>query len=656
MSLAAIVGWGAVSAFGEGRDAFCAGELGQPARVAVRRDDELAAAGLARPLAARARLPDAGERAEKDEHEDRATTLLGIALDGCVRDLDAGFPEWRRRRIGIALGTSSGALRTGERFLRGDDALADRIGYFAPFHRAVSRLGVDFERATLVLGACAAATLSIGIGARWLGEGACDLVLAGGFDAVSVFVAAGFEVLRATSAESPPRPFRTGRDGMALGEGAAVLALAPPSTSRARAFVAGFGASSDAVHLTAPDRSGGGLARAAEAALRDASLSGEAVDLVSAHATATPFNDAAEAQALRRVLGSTDRVVVHPFKAQIGHTLGAAGALETLASVDAMERRILPAAAGTGPLDAEAAVRLLETTSPGEPRVALKLSAAFGGANAALVVTRAETSSAPRTSARHSSSASLRDVYVSSAAAVERELDVAALARAIGWPTDRVARSDTVCRLALTAVAKLRERHGDLSGSGIVVGHAVATLETNTLFFRRMEERGVRQAEPRRFPYTSPNAVAGEVSVAFGLTGPGFAVGAGMHAALEALVVASTLVRAGDADRIVVAAVDDVGPATRRACAHRAYAGIELRPGAAALLVSAHPEGAVARVGRTELGAGANLPPSPCVAGHLALRRLVSVPLPAALECASRMPQPGRPSWGAYARVELAAL
>ena len=113
----------------------------------------------------------------------------------------------------------------------------------------------------------------------------------------------------------------------------------------------------------------------------------------------------------------------------------------------------------------------------------------------------------------------------------------------------------------------------------IVVGSALATLETNALFAARIRDRGAAAAEPRRFPYTSPNAVAGECSIAFGLTGPGFSVGGGLHAALEALGTAAVLVEGGDADRIVVVAVDDVGPATR------ALAGDSLRPGAVAVLL-----------------------------------------------------------------------
>jgi 3-oxoacyl-[acyl-carrier-protein] synthase II len=608
MSDVAVVAFGAVSALGEGAAAASAGELGARARGAIARDEELAQAGLARPFAARASLGDC---------DDRATALLERAIAGCVSELDRARPGWVRERVGMVLGTSSGGMRLAERAfaeLSRGESVADAEGttYGGPMARAARcvspRLRGPLDPALLVLGACASSVLAVGLAMRCLARGACDLVLAGGFDDVTVFVASGFEVLRATTAAPPPRPFRLGRDGMSLGEGAAVLALAR-SEPRARLFVAGFGASSDALHLTAPDREGAGLARAALAALDEAGH--PVIDLVSPHATATPYNDAAEARALARALAGQDRVpVVHPFKAQIGHTLGAAGALELLACGDAIARGVLPASAGEGALDPDAPARLLDVSLPGSVRAALKLACAFGGANAALVVT-----AGPCGKAR-----APRPVYVRAVVASDSEPSLDALAASTGVSVDRLARTDGLVRRALATVAALEARCGRLAGAGVVVGSALATAETNALFAARIRERGARAAAPRVFPYTSPNAVAGECSIAFGLTGPSFAVGGGLHAGVEALVAGTLLVEGGDAERLVVIAVDEAGPTTQ------ALAGGAVVSGAVALLLSTSPENARGRVGEMHVRRGepATAPiAAGHLAGHLALRPLL---------------------------------
>jgi 3-oxoacyl-[acyl-carrier-protein] synthase-1/3-oxoacyl-[acyl-carrier-protein] synthase II len=448
------------------------------------------------------------------------------------------------------------------------EALTDRESptYFGPVARAARRLGLPVDPAMVVLGACVSSALAVGLATRWLARGSCDVALAGGFDEVTVFVAAGFEALRATTAAPPPRPFRLDRDGMSLGEGAAVLALTRPEQGApARFFVRGFGASSDAVHLTAPERSGDGLARAAERALEEAGS--PRVDLVGAHATATPFNDPAEWRAMERALGASvaRAVVTHPFKAQIGHALGAAGALELLACARALEDGILPPAAGTGELDPQAPARQLDRAV----------------------------------------------VHVNALPPLDE------LALRVRVPVDRLARADALVHWALAAVASLRERCGPLGGAGVVVGSALATLETNGAFAARIRERGARAAEPRLFPYTSPNAVAGECSIAFGLTGPSFTVGGGMHAGIEALAAAALLVEAGDAERVVVVAADHVG------ALGRAMAPAPVVPGAVATLVSSAAAGARARVGAMRLRRGAPVPGSG-PAGHEALLPLVA--------------------------------
>jgi 3-oxoacyl-[acyl-carrier-protein] synthase II len=597
MTDACAIAAGAVSGLGLGSDAYCGGPPGSLPRVALTRDPVLAAAGLVRPFAARAPT-DLGVTPGAD----RAADLLHAALAQAVAGLDAVRPGWRAQRIGVAVGTSSGGMLAAERFFAAragglaTPELARGATYFAPLDEALAAL--DLHAAALrtqVLAACAASTIALGLGLRWLERGACDLVLAGGYDGTSVFVAAGFEVLRATTA-SRPRPFRVGRDGMSLGEGAAVVALVRGDETRGArvlARVAGFGASNDAVHITAPDRTGAGLARAAAAAIADAGLDAARIDLVSAHATATPFNDAMESRALAAVLAGAAPPVVHPFKAQIGHTLGAAGVLEALAAADALATGVAPAAAGGedgAPIDADAPALLLDRAEPRELRAALKLSAAFGGTNAALVLFAPGAPSGRPPRPR-------RAVHLRASARVS-SADLQALAAATGVARDRLARLSGLCRLGVAAVAALACEVGRdaLLGAGVVAGHALATIDTNDGFAARLRARGPTAVEPRVFPATSPNALVGECAIVFQLQGPSFAVGAGLDGAMEALGRAAELVASGDAERMVVVAADDAGPAARDLVQLAGWGARPLAPGAAALLLSADAEGATREV------------------------------------------------------------
>ena len=629
----AVVAYGALSGLGRGSDAVFVGEVGDVARVATVADDELFAAGLARPFASRVPVPSEPGR-------DRATTLLVLALEDALAALDVAMPSWRTRRVGLALGTSSGGMRTAELLFRavhdGTAASPDlgrRAHYFSPMVDALEATNLSVSPSTLILTACAASTVALGLGRSWLLRGECDVVLAGGFDSVSVFVASGFEALRATTATLPSRPFCSDRDGMALGEGAAVLALVRANDAPAPlAYVCGFGAAGDAVHVTAPDRTGDGLARAAEGALRG--VSPDLVDLVSAHGTATPFNDAAESKAIARVLGAraTD-VVVHPFKAQIGHTLGAAGALESLAAIDALRRGVLPASVVEGPRDPEAPARLLDHTLAGSGSVALKLSAAFGGANAALLLaTRPLSTGGPAPA----------EAFLSRAAHADHVPGLAELSALLGQPAEKLARGDAPCHLALLALALLRDQGLDLTGAGIVVGHAYATLDVNEQYNRRILDRGARLVEPRRFPYTSPNAIAGECSVAFRLTGPNLALGSGLHGGLEAVCIAADLVRGGHADRIVAVAVDAPGIAAQTAADAASWP--VPRAGAIAVLVSRAGEGAARRIVATTLASSGAPDDVPRAPGHEALLPLLSG---APQRVATASP------WGAWASIEL---
>lgn len=573
----AVIAASAISALGRGQAAFAAGLAGARPRSGLELAPGLGL-GLPHPLVGAAPLESAVE-------SDRATALLVAAALELGSELDRALPAWREQRLRVLVGTSAGpmhgaasafAVRAAGQAL--EPALAQQAPYFAPLRALEAALRVPCS-AEQVLGACASATLAIGLGCRALDALEAELVIAGGYDALSPFVAAGFEALRALTHDAP-RPFRRARDGMALGEGAALLALVRAPARHARGHVLGFGASSDAVHATAPDREGRGVLAAASAALADAGLTASAIDLVSAHATATAYNDAAEARALARLFGDR-RVPVHAFKAQVGHTLGAAGALETLCALDALGTGVVPASAGAGELDPELRVELTPVNREASLATALKLSAAFGGLNAALVLGGPELP--PPTTPRPR-----RAVYVSARSRFWRSAELELVQRVCGGHP-LVERAEAQTALVLTAVAELRQAFGRDFGerTALIVGTASATIEQNERFEAR--RRAGRAVEPRRFPLTSPSACAGSCSIVFRLKGPCFSVGSGRRAAHEALELGRELVRAGDVERAVIVAAEDVGPVVTEVFG---AAGLAIpRAGAGALLLGSEPDG-----------------------------------------------------------------
>ena len=236
--------------------------------------------------------------------------------------------------------------------------------------------------------ACASGTAAIGLGLEWIRADLCDAVVAGGFDALSELVYHGFANLRALDPERP-RPFDMDRAGLCVGEGAGLVLLEADASPDAGPILCGQGHSADANHLTGPDPTGAGVARAVTAALAEAGLKPEQIDFVSAHGTATVFNDLMEAKALATVFGAraAREIPVHSIKGAVGHTMGAAGALEAVVCARILATGLAPPTAGLRNLDPRIGLRVVA----GEPlagsfRRVLSTSSGFGGVNAALVL------------------------------------------------------------------------------------------------------------------------------------------------------------------------------------------------------------------------------------------------------------------------------
>jgi 3-oxoacyl-(acyl-carrier-protein) synthase len=385
---AVITGYGVVSPLGATPGAFWDGLVaGRSAVAPIRRfrTDDLD------PAEAAEIALDVGDL---DRAGAFALRAAAAALDAAALRPDALVPS----RLGVVLGTTLGGMELLELW---DAAAAAgvcpggdlrRVPYFAPAARLAETVRAQGPVATTQL-ACASGTQAVALAADWIRTGRADVVLAGGTDLLCRFVVSGFNALRATAPVA--RPFDRDRQGLVLGEGAAVLVVedeahAARRSVPARARVLGAGCAGDGVHMTAPDREGGGVVRAIGAALRQAGLRPSAVDFVSAHGTGTVFNDAMEARALARVFGARG-VPVNGIKGAIGHTLGAAGAFEAVLCVEAFERGIIPPTAGLREIDPACAGLDLVRDEPRrrDVRVAVSTSSGFAGANAALVLGRA---------------------------------------------------------------------------------------------------------------------------------------------------------------------------------------------------------------------------------------------------------------------------
>jgi len=320
----------------------------------------------------------------------RATRLLVAAADDlCAQTALRPLPV-DAARIGVVVGTALGGVEEGERALAGDrpsrrfpDALYD-----GPGHDLARWLGARGPVIT-VSTACASGSTALAVGADLLRRDEADLVVAGGYDALCRFVLRGFNALRSLTRDEV-RPFDRRRTGLLLGEAGALALLVRERDLRGPRLgtLLGYGSASDGFHIAAPEPEGRGLERAVRAALADAGLSPRDVDFVSAHGTATLLNDRIETAALKRALGTRAyEVPVNSIKGGLGHTMGAAAALEAFMCLLAAQRGLIPPTLHLEEPDPECDLDYVPGRArPGRPRIMLSTSMGFGGCNGAVVL------------------------------------------------------------------------------------------------------------------------------------------------------------------------------------------------------------------------------------------------------------------------------
>lgn len=330
--------------------------------------------------------------AELSCFETRQARLTLAALAPLRAGLAARVARYGPERVAIVLGSSNAGLDTTERSF----GEYTRTGQPPPVaslleqhaHGAVLEL---LRRHTGVAGpswfvstACSSSGKAFASAARLLNAGLADAVLVGGVDALCEMTVRGFRSLSVLS-ERACKPFSSERDGINIGEGAALFLLERDGDPRGEEHalqLLGWGEGSDAHHMTAPHPAGDGAERVMRSALERAGLRAGDIDLVNAHGTATAQGDSSEALAIARVLGD---VTVVSTKGYTGHALGAAGALEAALSLLTLEHGVVPASLGAAPLDPALPIRVAQGATRGAYRRVLSNSFAFGGSNVSLV-------------------------------------------------------------------------------------------------------------------------------------------------------------------------------------------------------------------------------------------------------------------------------
>jgi 3-oxoacyl-[acyl-carrier-protein] synthase II len=336
---------------------------------------------------------------------DRFTQLALVASDEALRDAGwDGEHPYEPGRIGCVVGTGIGGLGTLE---HGKQVLLEQgagkvsplavplmMGNAAP--AAVSMRHQLRGHSYAVLSACAAGAHAVGSAVRMIQVGDADAVIAGGAEsALTPLSAAAFGALDAMSNTGYSCPFDARRDGFVMGEGAGVLVLEDGESARARGAnilgtIIGYGATSDAYHLTAPDKDGKGASDAMVAAMADAGVTPEDIVYINAHGTSTPLNDKSETMAIKTAFGDAAATVpVSSLKSATGHLLGAAGAVEALVTLLAMRDRIAPPTLNYQEpdegLDLDYVPNEARTLDiDGRRAIALSNSFGFGGHNAVL--------------------------------------------------------------------------------------------------------------------------------------------------------------------------------------------------------------------------------------------------------------------------------
>ena len=596
---------------------------------------------------------------------DRAEQLLRRALEQLLGTDPRATLAVDASQVATVLGTTlagmrhCGAAMRSERAGRTSEALRYYTGTPAGSVMSKAVLGLPIAGPAITVScACASALSAIAHGCAVLRSGAASCVIAGGYDPIAEFAYGGFTALQLV-ATGPLSPFAHERQGMKLGEGCALvlLRLLPDALQRGEvplAVIEAIGESSDAHHLTQPHPEGRGAAIALAAAVVNGMP-----DLLIAHATGTAGNDAAEYAAYCTAFGGDlPRIPVTALKSRFGHPLGAAGALELLATLKCAEAGFMPAGLGR-PVDRHAFpdIDLLHTEPrAGSPQRVTVLAAGFGGANVALSVTRGSSGVSVRVTEERAAPpavrvgirgvgcvsaggrglSGLRRFADSAAGDVSEETLMPLLDRS------RTRRLALLPRLMLAACKDLSEGVGlttdELAAMPLLAASWHGAAGFTEQYYRDLLDSGIDLANPVLFAESVPNVGSAHVSLGLGMRAASATVIGTRTAGFEAMFLAWCRIRTGQWDRALVVMADESHPTLDAVLSHCAGRQVSSSSAGMAFLmeriavtqpvllseVTGFQHGIVGRGGQHSAvtgkgGAQITIPEIGCVAGPAAL-------------------------------------
>jgi len=597
-----VTGYGLITAVGSNADetwtALTQGKSG------IGESDIIPPDGVSSRLAGQVWIEDVNSPSNHDRSIRLGCRALSEALERAGLAIENPYPPQARA---LTLGTSLGGARKGDMFHRqwingGLESTDKTLLFEYPLHAVADAIAAHFNLhgpRIVHSNACAAGSVAIGHAYELLRDSQAEVVLAGGLDPLAHLSFAGFSSLGALS-HLNCAPY-TRSDGLNLGEGSGFLILEEYTRAIDRgaciyAEVLGFGLSADAYHPTAPDPRGKGALKAVQTALYLAGVQSSEVDYVNGHGTGTPANDVGELKTIRSI--GAHGAPMSSTKSMIGHTLGAAGAVEAVVTVMSIAKQQLHPT--YVPQDSVAQEKLMKLQQTGQTDivpyssrmvkvdVALSNSFAFGGSNAALVLARENETRSSRAGNNRRSQKNLvvtglaatagnaittddvRAAFLSGDKLYREQLELDdATSFPAGLPDQgrlgeginpRVLRRlDPLGRLTVHVFSQLlkarRLSPAQLSETGVVFATGNGPLSTVEAFQRGLIVN--KQGDSRLFPNTVMNAAAGHVAIAFGLHGPTATICSGATSGIAALHLASQLLQNRSCDRIAVIAADE---------------------------------------------------------------------------------------------------